>query len=85
MSKLFEKTIIKNLTIPNRFVRSATAEGMANDDGSCTQRLTDLMVQLAHGGVGLIITGHTYVSAEGQAGLRQLGVYHDDLIAGLRT
>ena len=83
MSKLFEKTAIKGLTIPNRFVRSATWEGMANDDGSCTQRLIDLMVQLVHGGVGLIITGHTYVSPEGQARMGQMGIYHDDLIAGL--
>ena len=83
MSKLFEKTKIKNLTIENRFVRSATWEGMANEDGSCTQGLTDYMVQLAHGGVGLIITGHTYVSVEGQAGPRQLGVYRDDFTAGL--
>jgi 2,4-dienoyl-CoA reductase-like NADH-dependent reductase (Old Yellow Enzyme family) len=56
---------------------------MANEDGSCTQKLTDYMVQLAHGGVGLIITGHTYVSAEGKAGPWQLGVYDDDLIPGL--
>ncbi len=83
MSKLFEKTIIKGLSIPNRFVRSATSEGMADTDGSCTQKLMDLMAQLARGGVGLIITGHTYVSAEGQAVLQQLGVYRDELIAGL--
>jgi 2,4-dienoyl-CoA reductase-like NADH-dependent reductase (Old Yellow Enzyme family) len=83
MSKLFEKTTIRGLVIPNRFVRSATWEGMANGDGSCTPELTDYMVQLARGGVGLIITGHTYVSAEGQAGPRQLAVYRDDFTAGL--
>jgi 2,4-dienoyl-CoA reductase-like NADH-dependent reductase (Old Yellow Enzyme family) len=83
MSKLFEKTSIKNLTIPNRFVRSATWEGMANEDGACTQKLTDYMVQLVQGGVGLIISGHAYVRPEGQAGPRQLGVYDDDLIPGL--
>jgi 2,4-dienoyl-CoA reductase-like NADH-dependent reductase (Old Yellow Enzyme family) len=83
VSKLFEKTRIKGLTLPNRFIRSATWEGMAEEDGSCTRRLLDTMVQLAHGGVGLIITGHAYVSTEGQAGLRQLGVYSDDLVPGL--
>lgn len=83
MSKLFEKTNIKNLTIPNRFVRSATWEGMATEKGACTQKLIDLMVQLAQGGVGLIISGHAYVSTEGQASLRKLGVYDDDLIPGL--
>jgi len=83
MSKLFEKTQVKSLTIPNRFIRSATWEGMATKEGACTQKLTDLMVQLAQGGVGLIITGHAYVRGEGQAGLRQLGVYNDDFIPGL--
>ncbi|MEN6440311.1 MAG: NADH:flavin oxidoreductase [Syntrophobacter sp.] len=83
MSKLFEQTTIKGLTIKNRFVRSATWEGMANSDGSCTEELINLMARLAHGGVGLIITGHAYVSAEGQAGLRQLGVHHDGMIPGL--
>lgn len=61
MSNLFEITTIKNMTLPNRFVRSATWEGIANDDGSWPDRLIDLMAQLARGGVGLIITGHSYV------------------------
>ena len=68
MSKLFETTTLKNITLPNRFVRSATWEGRANDDGSCTHGLINMMRQLARGGVGLIITGHAYVRKEGQAG-----------------
>jgi 2,4-dienoyl-CoA reductase-like NADH-dependent reductase (Old Yellow Enzyme family) len=68
MSTLFETTTINNLTLENRFVRSATWEGMANRDGSCTPELISLMVQLARGGVGLIITGHSYIRKEGQAG-----------------
>jgi 2,4-dienoyl-CoA reductase-like NADH-dependent reductase (Old Yellow Enzyme family) len=83
VSKLFEKTRIKGLTLPNRFIRSATWEGMAAEEGSCTRRLMDTMVQLAQGGIGLIMTGHTYVTTEGQASLRQLGVYSDDLVPGL--
>jgi 2,4-dienoyl-CoA reductase-like NADH-dependent reductase (Old Yellow Enzyme family) len=39
--------------------------------------------QLARGGVGLIITGHAYVSHEGKASRWQLGIYSDDLIPGL--
>ena len=83
MSKLFETTTLKNMTLLNRFVRSATWEGRANDDGSCTQGLINMMTQLARGGVGLIITGHAYVSKDGQAGPWQLGVYSDQLIQGL--
>jgi 2,4-dienoyl-CoA reductase-like NADH-dependent reductase (Old Yellow Enzyme family) len=83
MPGLFEGSTIKGLSLPNRFVRSATWEGMAGDDGSCTGKLVNLMVELARGEVGLIITGHSFVSREGQAGPWQLGVYSDDLLPGL--
>ncbi len=68
----------------NRFVRSATWEGMATDDGAVTPKLMDTIVALAKGGVGLIITSHAYVSPEGQATPWQLGIYKDDLMEGLR-
>ncbi len=84
MSKLFEPTIINGMILANRFVRSATYEGMANEDGSCPQKRIDYMVQLAKGGVGLIITGNTYVSPEGQAVPRQMGAYSEELLPSLR-
>jgi 2,4-dienoyl-CoA reductase-like NADH-dependent reductase (Old Yellow Enzyme family) len=84
MSKLFETTEINSLVLKNRFVRSATWEGMAGDDGSCTPQLVDLLETLADGGIGLIITSHAYVSPKGQAGPWQLGIYKDDLVSGLR-
>lgn len=83
MSRLFDPTTIKTLSLANRFVRSATWEGMAETDGSCSQGLVDLMVQLAQGGVGLIITGHAYVSPEGQAGPWQMGIHSDGMLPGL--
>ncbi len=83
MFKLFEETTINGMTLKNRFVRSATWEGMATEDGACTPQLTEYMVALAEGEVGLIISGHSYVSPEGQAGRRQLGVYNDLLVPGL--
>ena len=83
MSKLFETSAINGMQLANRFVRSATGEGMAADDGACTPKLIDLMTGLARGGVGLIISGHTYVSPEGQAGPWQLGVYKDEQVSGL--
>lgn len=83
MSKLFEPTSINGMAIANRFVRSATYEGMANDDGSCTQKLIDYMASLAKGGVGLIITGDAYVRPDGQALPRQMGAYSEDLLPGI--
>lgn len=85
MSKLFESSEINGMKLSNRFVRSATWEGMAADDGACTPKLIDMMANLAKGGVGLIISGHAYVSPEGQAGPWQLGVYKDELLPGLEA
>ena len=84
MAKLFEPTRIQDITLSNRFVRSATWEGLAAADGACTPELVDLMVALARGGVGLIITGHTYVCPSGQATPGQLGIHDESLVEGLR-
>ncbi len=83
MSILFEPTVINGMNLANRFVRSATWEGLATTDGACTSRLTDMMANLAEGGVGLIITGHSYVSREGQAGPWQMGIHEDATLSGL--
>jgi 2,4-dienoyl-CoA reductase-like NADH-dependent reductase (Old Yellow Enzyme family) len=85
MNKLFERSTINGMTLSNRFVRSATWEGMAGESGECTPRLINLLAELARGGVGLIISSHTYVSPEGQASPWQLGVFKDDLITGLEA
>ena len=84
MSKLFESSTINGMLLANRFVRSATWEGMAGDDGSVTPALENCMAQLAEGQVGLIISSHAYISPEGQAGPKQLGIYRDDLVEGLK-
>ncbi len=85
MTRLFEKSEINGMVLSNRFVRAATWEGLATDDGGCTSKLVDLMARLAGGGVGLIITGHTYVRPDGQHSPWQLGIYKDELIPGLQA
>ena len=84
MSKLFESTEINGMVLKNRFVRSATWEGMAAEDGSCTPKLLEMMRKLAEGKVGLIITSHAYVQKNGQAGPWQLAICKDEYIPGLR-
>jgi 2,4-dienoyl-CoA reductase-like NADH-dependent reductase (Old Yellow Enzyme family) len=84
VKELFEETAIRGMRLRNRFVRSATWEGMATPDGEVTSKLVDLMTQLARGGVALIISSHAYVRKDGQAGVFQLGIYDDHLIPGLR-
>jgi len=85
MNGLFSSGTINRMTLPNRFVRSATWEGLATEDGAATASLTDRMVTLAQGGVGLIISGHTYVLPAGQTSVRQLGIYKDELIVSLKA
>jgi len=66
MSVLFEKTEIKGMELKNRLVRSATYEGMADENGFPTENLFELYKRLAQGGVGLIITGLSFVSRDGK-------------------
>ncbi len=84
MAKLFETSHIKSMTLANRFVRSATWEGMAADDGSCTPKLIELVKRLAEGGVGLIITGLAFVTREGRAAPWQIGADGDAFLSGLK-
>jgi 2,4-dienoyl-CoA reductase-like NADH-dependent reductase (Old Yellow Enzyme family) len=81
---VFDSIVVGGVTIKNRFVRSATFEGMATREGAVTPELLHLMKNLAEGGTGLLITSHAYVSREGQASLGQVGIYDDSLLPGLR-
>ena len=84
MKKLFSEITINTLTLKNRFARAATWEGLATPEGEVTQELIDMLVILAKGGVGLIISSHAYVAKEGQGTPWQLGIYSDSLIPGLK-
>jgi len=83
MSVLFEKTKIKGMELKNRLVRSATHEAMADDKGFPTDSIFKLYERLAKGGVGLIITGHTYVSRDGKF-KSMLGIDSDEHIPKYR-
>ncbi len=83
MSILFTPVRIGPLTVPNRFVRSATHDFMADDEGSVTGAHVELYRRLAEGEVGLIISGHAHVQPSGQASARQMAVFDDRFVAGL--
>ncbi len=83
MSILFEGISLNTLGLKNRFVRSATWDGLAGPDGEATPAATRLLTDLARGGVGLIISGHAFVGPEGRAGRGQLGIHDDSLVPGL--
>ena len=84
MNKLFSEITINGLPLKNRFVRAATWEGLATPKGAATRQLIDMLITLAKGGVGLIISSHAYVSKEGQGTPWQLGIYNDELIPELK-
>jgi len=84
MKELFEESLIGKMRLRNRFIRSSTWEGMAGEDGEATDGLVEFYGRLARGGVGLILTGHAYVTKRGKANSRQLGIYDDCLIPSLK-
>ncbi|MFX0121361.1 MAG: NADH:flavin oxidoreductase [Promethearchaeota archaeon] len=82
---MFNPGNIGALKLPNRFVRSATAEFAANDnDGTITKEYYTLYSNLAKGGIGLIIQGHLYIMDEGKAHDKMAGIAYDSHIAGLK-
>jgi 2,4-dienoyl-CoA reductase-like NADH-dependent reductase (Old Yellow Enzyme family) len=80
---LFEPGSIGALELPNRLIRSATAERMADADGRPRPPLKALYRELAQGGVGLIVSGHMYVHPSGKAHPEMTGIHADALIPDL--
>lgn len=62
MKQIFEPVKINHIELKNRLIRSATWEGIANQDGSVTEEAYEIYKELARGGIGAIITGFTSVS-----------------------
>jgi len=83
MKRAFDKTELKNLELKNRFLRSATWEGLADEQGRVTYQLIELHSLLAQGNIGLVIAGFAFVRADGQAVPHQTGLHRDDLLPGL--
>ena len=83
MAELFESAVLNGMVLRNRFVHSATNEGMANADGSVNERLIRWQEEVAVGEVGLIVPGSAYVSARGKVKPGQKGVHNDETVPGL--
>jgi 2,4-dienoyl-CoA reductase-like NADH-dependent reductase (Old Yellow Enzyme family) len=78
MNTLFDQTTINGMTLQNRLARSATWEGMCAADGRPFPKLISFYRELARGGVGLIITGYTFVSPEGKQLPGKMGIHTDE-------
>lgn len=80
----FSPFAIGRLKLRNRFVRSATWDGTADESGFVTERSVAIYRKLAASGIGLIITGYAFVSENGKAPHRQYGAHSNDMIPSLR-
>jgi len=82
MPSLFDPIAINRLVLPNRFIRSATMDSMA-DKGMVSEREIDLYRELGEGEIGLIISHGLYPARDGQCSPGQLGAHTDDAIPSL--
>lgn len=80
MKSLFDQTQFAGMKLKNRFVRSATYDGFADERGHMTKELFQVYENLAKGGVGTIITGLTPVTHLEQSYPGQMGIYDDSFI-----
>ncbi|MBE0501199.1 MAG: NADH:flavin oxidoreductase [Desulfuromonadales bacterium] len=81
---LFKEGSMNRLRLKNRIVRSATWEGMCTPEGEASRRLLELYRELVKGGVGLIISGYSYVRADGKQMPGKMGIDNDSLIPALQ-
>ena len=84
MATIFDPISIGKLKLKNRAVRSATWDGAADENGAVTDAAVELFRGLGKGQIGLIISGHAYVTKLGQGSPLQYGIHNDEMIPGLR-
>lgn len=84
MPSLFESYTIKGLQVKNRIMMSPMCQYLANEDGTITDWHLMHYGARAAGGVGLIMVEASGVENRGRITSRDLGIYSDDHIPGLR-
>jgi len=84
VSKLFTPGKIGKLTIKNRFVRSATYMATAASGGKVSDKTLSIYDELAKNNIGLIVSAYMFTNKNGKAAPKQLGIYDDELIDGLK-
>ena len=84
MNQVFEETELAGVRLKNRIIRSATFEGMGDESGRPSDKLSQLYVRLAEGGVGAIITGGIIVQQNGRPLPRSLMIDSDGFLDAFR-
>ncbi|MHC1681416.1 MAG: NADH:flavin oxidoreductase [Clostridiaceae bacterium] len=83
MKKLFSEFKIKNLKIKNRICIPPMVIGLT-EDGYVTKENVERYRELAKGGAGLIIQEATCINIDGRLSSKQLGIWEDSQIKGLK-
>lgn len=78
---LFNETSISGITVKNRIIRSATHDGLADENGAPCDKLITKYEHLAKNGIGCIITGYAAVSRNGVSPYpRMMKIFDDGVI-----
>ncbi len=84
MSLLFEPLNLRQVTLKNRILMAPMCMYSAKEDGQATEWHYVHYVTRAVGGVGLVMLEATAVEPEGRIGGKDLGIWSDDHIEGLK-
>ncbi len=79
---LFNETVISGIPVKNRIVRSATHDGLADENGAPSEKLIAKYESLAKNEVGCIITGYAAVSRNGVSPYPRMMKIFDDGVIG---
>ncbi len=78
---LFLETMISGIPVKNRIMRSATHDGLADENGAPSDKLIAKYEHLAKNEIGCIITGYAAVSRNGVSPYpRMMKIYDDSVI-----
>ena len=75
---------INTMGLRNRLITGPMEKGMANRDGSLSQRYIDYLTERARGGASLLMVESTYVDTRGIGHIYQVGCHGDHVIPALK-
>lgn len=76
--EIFESCEVGKVRLKNRMIRSATHDGLADDDGGPSEKLISKYAFMAKNEVGCIIAGYAIVSEEGSSSYPRCLTFYND-------
>lgn len=78
MSKVFNEANLAGIVLKNHLIRSATHEGLCDENGNPSEKLIKKYELLAKGEVGAIITGYIGVNQQGKSPLHNMNMINKE-------